>query len=120
MFQNSYIIKANISCKFDSSKRNAEDNEFEDERHRQYVLTREILYYVLRRNVGEIIFRIFEDLDFVEGYQNFGLLGGSNNLGKSILFFAACERYSQWKIPLEYYVSTAVIKFHNLRELIRS
>lgn len=59
-----------------------------------------------------------ELLDQIEGFEDFGLFGHLNDIGNEIMLFVAQGVYSDWKIPIAYFVSSSGVKTHLLSKII--
>lgn len=57
-------------------------------------------------------------LDQIEGFEDFGPFGKLSETGKEVMLFMAQGIYSNWKMPVAYFVSSSGIKTHLLSKII--
>jgi hypothetical protein len=57
--------------------------------------------------------------DLIEGFQDIGCFGRSPIVGKEACVFMARGLYSQWKMPVGYFISGNGIKAHQTKSLIK-
>lgn len=57
-------------------------------------------------------------LDLIEGFEDLGELGRDDNIAQEALVFLARGLYSNWKLPIAYFVSRYGVKHYNLKQLI--
>ncbi|KRT79538.1 hypothetical protein AMK59_7662 [Oryctes borbonicus] len=57
-------------------------------------------------------------LDEIEGFEDFGHFGRLGDIGKEIMLFGLQGIYSDWKLPIAYFVSSSGIKTYLLSKII--
>lgn len=57
-------------------------------------------------------------LDVIEGFEDLGHLGRSNELGTQAMVFICRGIYSSWKLPLAYFISKSSMNHNILKEVL--